>query len=879
MFSDPSFSSTVATSTVDEYGRVRRTDLRGTTGQRPDLQRAYGISANDVERMQKTSPDDDKDDDDDESDESDEVDDDDDDDDDNDNDDDDDDDDDTSDVAQDEDDVDDSSSSSSIGRGAPIGKPTKRLAIVKCDWDHVTAVDLLYVLRSQCPPGGSVFNVTVYPSDFGLERMKDEEFRPPDVFKLSEEERAAAAAAAANENGDATFQLEEVIEDVAPDAPALNDTAELRRLNVVDAYEVQDDADDEPQLPEVFDDDLYDEAVVASEGSVDSNDDDEEVVDPDAQVEDDDDDDDNDDDDDESTLDSSDDAMKTLFADVLKQQQLGAGAEEEEDGFDRMKLRRYQRDRLKYFYAIAECDSAATAAALFSQCSGTELEATANVLDIKYVPDGMTFDERDPREVATAVPDLYEAPRWFTRAVAHTRVSLTWDEADPDRVARTTRQWTVQDLVNDEQFNDLIANSEDGSEFSSAGDLGQLPAEDDDADDHADESSETREARLKQLRTERRKLRIRKKYAPLLASISGPSGGGDDNDDDDDDDNDNGDDGGGEEMEITFKSGFTEDAPALRERFDATKMEKLEKERTWWEVTQEKRAELKTVRHQAKLEADKLGLGPEETREHVLAAVQRAKDGVKDAAFADPFANFEQGFDKVPDAFHDEDAEQEDRAGLSKKEQRKLQRKEQKKKARKAAKEARDHDNDPEVQRKRAELELIMMPSGGDDQAPAEAEEGFSMRGLLAANNKKTKAGKKAVDTDHGPVSKFEFDTADPRFAAVLEKPAFAIDPHDPHFFDTAGMRDVLQKRAERQAELREKEALARRQKREKPSSASTTSTTAEAPTAPSTATSGAAVDLLISGIKKRSLEADRLPRGPGADKKPRLVMPKKTNK
>lgn len=41
------------------------------------------------------------------------------------------------------------------------------------------AVDILVMLKSFLPESGSIESVTVYPSDFGLERMKEEEVKGP----------------------------------------------------------------------------------------------------------------------------------------------------------------------------------------------------------------------------------------------------------------------------------------------------------------------------------------------------------------------------------------------------------------------------------------------------------------------------------------------------------------------------------------------------------------------------------------------------------------------------------------------------------------------------------------------------------------------------
>ena len=79
----------------------------------------------------------------------------------------------------------------------PMVDATHRIAIVDLDWDHVKAVDILAVLRSFAPKGGLVSKVTVYPSDYGLERMAEEAtLGPKKVFKSSKEPPLAAAAVA-----------------------------------------------------------------------------------------------------------------------------------------------------------------------------------------------------------------------------------------------------------------------------------------------------------------------------------------------------------------------------------------------------------------------------------------------------------------------------------------------------------------------------------------------------------------------------------------------------------------------------------------------------------------------------------------------------------
>ena len=51
----------------------------------------------------------------------------------------------------------------------PEAEETARLALVDLDWDHLSAEDILAVLRSFLQRGQAISRVTVYPSDYGLQ--------------------------------------------------------------------------------------------------------------------------------------------------------------------------------------------------------------------------------------------------------------------------------------------------------------------------------------------------------------------------------------------------------------------------------------------------------------------------------------------------------------------------------------------------------------------------------------------------------------------------------------------------------------------------------------------------------------------------------------
>jgi hypothetical protein len=54
---------------------------------------------------------------------------------------------------------------------------------------------------------------------------------------------------------------------------------------------------------------------------------------------------------------------------------------------------------IRYYYAIAEFSSVEAAEHAFDELEGTELERSANVFDLSYVPEGMTFED-EPRYVS-----------------------------------------------------------------------------------------------------------------------------------------------------------------------------------------------------------------------------------------------------------------------------------------------------------------------------------------------------------------------------------------------------------------------------------------------------------------------------------------------
>ncbi|KXL50033.1 hypothetical protein M433DRAFT_154189 [Acidomyces richmondensis BFW] len=212
----------------------------------------------------------------------------------------------------------------------PMGEVSRRIAAVNLDWDNIRATDIMAVARSFIPANGRIDKVTIYPSEFGRERLEKEELEGPprEIFNSSK-----------------------------------------RKDNDYKSDEEKDfDGEDEDE-------------------------------------------------------DEDDRIRKQLI-----QQQASNG-----DEFDTTKLRQYQLERLRYYYSVIECDSKATAKALYDSMDGREYLSTANFFDLRFIPDEITFEDDRPREECTILPEGYKPNDFRTEALTHSKVRLTWDDDDTTR--------------------------------------------------------------------------------------------------------------------------------------------------------------------------------------------------------------------------------------------------------------------------------------------------------------------------------------------------------------------------------------------------------------------------------------------------------------
>ncbi|XP_074317637.1 pre-rRNA-processing protein esf1-like [Silene latifolia] len=291
-----------------------------------------------------------------------------------------------------------------------IEKQTHRLSVVNMDWSQVTAVDLYVMLSSWLPKGGQIKSVAVYPSDFGIQRMEEEAVRGPvalfeDVLERDE----------GDEDADETSYDDE-------------DTDEVR--------------DNDEDRAEVSEDENVDDAADDDEDGVSDN---EDVVGDEKYV----------------GIDSED-----------KGENEDAADDDEEDADDdeiyNEKLRAYEKSRLRYYYAVVDCDSVATADYLYKACDGIEFERSSNVLDLRFIPDSMEI-KHQPRDVATEAPAEYEGLDFQTRALQQSNTVHSWDDDEPHRVKTLRRNFSKKQLAEMES-SEYLASSESGSDEDETGD-------------------------------------------------------------------------------------------------------------------------------------------------------------------------------------------------------------------------------------------------------------------------------------------------------------------------------------------------------------------------------------------------------------------------
>ncbi|XP_058452936.1 ESF1 homolog [Malaya genurostris] len=494
---------------------------------------------------------------------------------------------------------------------------TRRLALCNVDWDRIRAVDIMVMLNSFLPRGSIILKVTIYPSEFGKERMKEEEERGPQELT-------------GGRNADS------------------------------DESEASEDEDE------------------------------------------------------------------------TKQRQIEL-------------LREYQLNRLKYYYAVVECDSVETADKLYKECDGVEYESTANKIDLRFIPDEMEFED-EPKESCSELPEIgkYEPRIFTTTALNQAKVELTWDENDVER----------------KEFNEKIRAGKI-NEVSNL-DLQKYVAcsssEDDDEAENQSENDQVEEEMVNGKLKKSKKQDMISRYKALLGDLQEQEEIAKNEK---------------VEMEFTWKvdddgndkndSENESDSKAVKQNSDGVNpFEKLlEKAKE----KKKRRKELKKKKKRGELNSD--GEVKEESSDEDLPY------GVD---LNDPF--FATAFDE-----------------------KEFDLKKSNKKDKKRNVLEQDVENEAEIARKRAELELIIDETEDDKShfnLKSIQEQQIDLKSVSKSKRKRIlKKSKKQIEQRQrsSTVDDFALNLDDDRFKAVYEKAEYNIDPTNPLYKKTNAMEMLIQEK------------------------------------------------------------------------------------
>lgn len=131
---------------------------------------------------------------------------------------------------------------------------------------------------------------------------------------------------------------------------------------------------------------------------------------------------------------------------------------------DSSTLRKYQLQRLRYYYAVVQCDSINTAKHIYDTCDGTEYESTANFFDLRYIPEDMEFDD-EPHDECDKMPADYRPNTFVTDALQHSKVRLTWDETPRERLQVASRAFSQKEIDEMDFKAYLASDSESEDDF------------------------------------------------------------------------------------------------------------------------------------------------------------------------------------------------------------------------------------------------------------------------------------------------------------------------------------------------------------------------------------------------------------------------------
>ncbi len=117
---------------------------------------------------------------------------------------------------------------------------------------------------------------------------------------------------------------------------------------------------------------------------------------------------------------------------------------------------------------MIKCSSINCAETIYAQLDGMEFETSSVALDLRFVPDEITFDGKTVRDTATFIPTDYSPPDFVLKAFQQSNVECSWDAPPAERKillkGSSTQGW---EEANEEELEKFLQGSSDDDADSS----------------------------------------------------------------------------------------------------------------------------------------------------------------------------------------------------------------------------------------------------------------------------------------------------------------------------------------------------------------------------------------------------------------------------
>ncbi|KAL7069813.1 hypothetical protein ACQ4LE_010905 [Meloidogyne hapla] len=131
----------------------------------------------------------------------------------------------------------------------------------------------------------------------------------------------------------------------------------------------------------------------------------------------------------------------------------------------RQAIHAYELDRLRYYYAVCECDTLETAIAIYEACDGVEYESSGVRFDLRFIPEEMKFEENRLRDrVSQEEINLarYKPKNVKTHPLQCSNPKLSWEDGDLERKMKMKNAFEAETKLED--FESLVAPGSDEDE-------------------------------------------------------------------------------------------------------------------------------------------------------------------------------------------------------------------------------------------------------------------------------------------------------------------------------------------------------------------------------------------------------------------------------